>query len=284
MWVRSLWERAAPHSTFLVILTCLVLVAWSPAAPGAAELSAVDQEKCSRPSAAGSPADKPVIGELVDKHADRLGVDPNLVYAVMRQESGFNSRAVSPKGAMGLMQLMPETAVSMGVRDPFDPEENIRGGIKYLRFCLDRFGGDLAKALAAYNAGPQAVEKYGGCPPFTETRDYIARVMQLYRGERPLRAATGAGGSTARARLSPAALAVLRELYPYHRMGHEPLVAEHARCPSAARSSKLTPAAQALLRELNPYRYPAVDDPSVRQPRKPGSVKGSDGRNGGLPG
>jgi len=104
------------------------------------------------------------LDRLVIKNARLHGVDQKLVWAVMHQESGFNPQAVSPKGAMGLMQLMPDTAALMGVTDPFDVERNIAGGIKYLVLCLSRFHHDLSLALAAYNAGPQNVVKYHGCP------------------------------------------------------------------------------------------------------------------------
>jgi hypothetical protein len=120
------------------------------------------------------------LGAIVKKYAEEHGVDEDLVWAVMRQESGFNSRAVSPKGAMGLMQLMPGTAALMGVKDPFDVEQNIAGGIKYLETCLNRFDQDVSLALAAYNAGPGNVVKYQGCPPFQETRHYVAAVLAGY--------------------------------------------------------------------------------------------------------
>ncbi|MFP3868273.1 MAG: lytic transglycosylase domain-containing protein [Desulfobacteraceae bacterium] len=121
---------------------------------------------------------------LIDKYARVYGVDKKLVRAVMRQESGFNPQAVSPKGAMGLMQLMPETAALMGVRNPFDPEQNIAGGVRYLKRCLVQFQ-DVRHALAAYNAGPENVVKYNGCPPFAETRNYVATIMQNYSGTAP---------------------------------------------------------------------------------------------------
>lgn len=118
----------------------------------------------------------------IQKYSQAYGVDENLVWAVVRRESGFNPTAVSPKGAMGLMQLMPETATSVGVTEPFDVEQNIAGGIKYLVSCLKQFHGDIGLALAAYNAGPENVIKYQGCPPFAETIQYVASVMQDYAG------------------------------------------------------------------------------------------------------
>jgi len=111
------------------------------------------------------------LEKLIKEYATRHGLDENLVWAVIRQESGFKVGAVSPKGAMGLMQLMPATAVLVGVKDPFNAGENIAGGVKYLKLCLNRFDQDVALALAAYNAGPGNVVKYRGCPPFPETRN-----------------------------------------------------------------------------------------------------------------
>ena len=112
--------------------------------------------------------------------AERYGVEEALIKAVIRVESGFNSRAVSPKGARGLMQLMPGTASMLGVRNSFDPRENIDGGVRHLRGLIDRFGSDLKLALAAYNAGEQAVVNHGGLPPFRETRDYVTRILGLF--------------------------------------------------------------------------------------------------------
>lgn len=107
-------------------------------------------------------------------------VSPALVKAVIAAESRFNSGAVSHKGAQGLMQLMPETAAQLGVADPFAAADNVRGGVRYLREMLDRYG-DMGRALAAYNAGPTAVDHYRGIPPYPETRDYVQRVMTYYR-------------------------------------------------------------------------------------------------------
>jgi hypothetical protein len=115
---------------------------------------------------------------LITQHAEARGLRPDLVRAVVQVESGYNARAVSSKGALGLMQLMPSTARDLGVSSPFDPEENIRGGTLYLRQLLDRFGGSEELALAAYNAGPTAVDRYGNhVPPYAETQDYVRKVQ-----------------------------------------------------------------------------------------------------------
>lgn len=115
--------------------------------------------------------------KLIVQHAQAQGVRPDLVRAVVQVESGYNARAVSPKGAQGLMQLMPSTAAELGVRSPFDPEENIKGGTTYLRQLLDRFNGSEELALAAYNAGPMAVDRYGNrVPPYAETQDYVRKI------------------------------------------------------------------------------------------------------------
>jgi soluble lytic murein transglycosylase-like protein len=113
---------------------------------------------------------------LIQEHAARQSLRPELVRAVIQVESGFNSRALSPKGAMGLMQLMPETARSLGVNNPWDAAQNIRGGTRYLRILLDQHDGDEQLALAAYNAGPGAVAKYGRIPPYRETTNYVKKV------------------------------------------------------------------------------------------------------------
>ena len=118
----------------------------------------------------------PLIGDA----AKNEGIPPALVKAVIAAESAFDSDAVSHMGAQGLMQLMPETAEEMGVANPLEPADNVRGGASYLRAMIDRYG-DLGRALAAYNAGPTAVDRYGGIPPFQETRDYVNRVLTYYR-------------------------------------------------------------------------------------------------------
>jgi hypothetical protein len=119
--------------------------------------------------------------EFIRESAARYGVPERLIRAVIRVESAFNPRAVSRKGARGLMQLMPETASLLGVRDSFDPVENIDGGVRHLRGLIDRLG-DLPLVLAAYNAGEKAVASYRGIPPYAETRDYVTRVLELFNG------------------------------------------------------------------------------------------------------
>ena len=116
----------------------------------------------------------------VREAAERYGVPEGLVSAVIRVESAFNAKAVSRKGARGLMQLMPATASMLGVRDSFDPRQNIEGGVRHLRGLIDRFGNDLKLALAAYNAGEQAVLNHRGIPPYPETRDYVSKVLGLF--------------------------------------------------------------------------------------------------------
>ena len=112
--------------------------------------------------------------------AEKYGLDPKLVSAVAEVESGFSQDVVSSVGAVGVMQLMPETAESLGV-DPHDAAQNIEGGAHYLRKMLDSFDGDIRKAVAAYNAGPEAVREYGGIPPYSETQHYVTSVLDLYR-------------------------------------------------------------------------------------------------------
>jgi soluble lytic murein transglycosylase-like protein len=119
---------------------------------------------------------------IIENAAQSASVEPNLLRAVIVVESGFNSRAVSKRGAVGLMQLMPATASRFGVSNPYDPRQNIHGGAQYLKFLIDRFGQNVRLALAAYNAGEEAVERNGGqIPPFTETMAYVPRVLRIYQ-------------------------------------------------------------------------------------------------------
>ena len=131
------------------------------------------------------------IGRLIDRIARKHGMDPDLVTAVARVESNYNPTAISPKGALGVMQLLPETAKRFGVANAYDPAQNIEGGVRYLKFLRDRFPGNLSLVLAAYNAGENAVRKHGGIPPYRETRDYVSKIRQLYGRDLP---DTSAGG------------------------------------------------------------------------------------------
>lgn len=142
------------------------------------------------------PVPQSAWAEWIRLHAAANGLDPRLVQALMQAESAYNPRAVSNKGAIGLMQLMPATARELSVPDPFNPEQNIRGGVTYLRRMLDLFGGQVDLALAAYNAGPGAVQRHRGVPPYAETRQYVQRVLTLYRGGAVYVGISATGGPT----------------------------------------------------------------------------------------
>ena len=154
----------------------------------------------------------PQLEALIRKYAQIYGVDPSLVRAVIRHESGFKTTAVSPKGAQGLMQLMPGTAALMGVKNPFDPEQNIAGGVGYLRHCLDRFQHNVPLAVAAYNAGPESVAKCGAIPPYQETQVFVNNVMGAYAGPTQMKA--GAPGDPKAAAPPPAKAAKARKKDP----------------------------------------------------------------------
>lgn len=153
---------------------------------GSRRSTVADQEaiRAARLAAKQTPAVKPeVIRELIDKTARKHGVDPMLVHSVVRAESNFEQKAISPKGALGLMQLIPATAHRYGVKNPFDASQNIDGGVRYLKFLTERFQGNLQLALAAYNAGEGAVDRHGGIPPYRETREYVTKVTRSLDGD-----------------------------------------------------------------------------------------------------
>jgi len=163
----------------MVLVGILVLPTAVPAAAnGAAETA----------KRGAASLDRSEVRQLINQVSLEHGVDPKLVDALVRVESSYDPRAVSRKGAMGLMQLMPDTADRLEVEDPFDPEDNVRAGVKEFSRLVDRYAGNLQLALAAYNAGEGAVARYRGIPPYSETRNYVSRILTIYTG-RPFRVA-----------------------------------------------------------------------------------------------
>ena len=163
----------------------LVLSNLRPADPGGVKSYAVPKTSAVRATRYVTLERSRMYDDLIVEHARMNGVRTDLVRAVMQVESGFNPSARSAKGAMGLMQLMPETARLYGVSNPYNPAENVRAGVKYIRALLDRYEGNEELALAAYNAGPGAVDKHGqNVPPYKETRNYVAQINQM--ASRPL--------------------------------------------------------------------------------------------------
>ena len=207
----------------------------------------------------------PELLALVDEIATDLGVDPFLTRAVIQAESAFNYRARSRTGALGLMQLMPQTAERFGVLDPFDPRQNITGGTKYLRWLLGYFKGDLTKTIAAYNAGEGAVDKHGGVPPFAETRAYVPRVMELYT-KRLVQADPKASG----------AMALLKKGHGGFLVDQKPLPVVPAPAPQEAvlqtpqpAQARATPPARPIFQWVDPEgRLQISDQPPPRGARR----------------
>lgn len=171
-----------------------VEVAEEPAKPGSTPAGPADRTKVvdpappavgaasgNAPQRRNSGAEGQGVYRLIQEAATEHSIDPNLLAAIIKAESNFNPGAISNKGAMGLMQLMPQTARAFGAHDPFDPEENISAGVRYLKYLMESYPGQLHLSLAAYNAGPGAVDRYKGVPPYRETRDYVRRIASLYR-------------------------------------------------------------------------------------------------------
>jgi soluble lytic murein transglycosylase-like protein len=172
-----------------------------PAGDFAAALQAATMADSSSPtaaegeSAAGASADGGEYDSVIEQAAERYGIDPALLHGLIQQESGFDPGAQSSAGASGLTQLMPGTASSMGVSNPLNPTESIEGGARYLSQLMSQFGGNTEDALAAYNAGPGAVQQYGGIPPYAETQSYVSKVLgyaETYRQTHP--SSISAGG------------------------------------------------------------------------------------------
>ncbi len=199
--VTRLYVAADPNSGFVDVPT--------------EEIVSVDRQEIPLPPpppAAQAPT-REDVDRWVNSASDQHRVDPDLIRSVIKAESGFNPRAVSPKGAQGLMQLMPSTASKLGVKDAFAPGENIEGGTRYLRDLLVLYNNDMAKALAAYNAGPQRVAQYNGVPPYRETHAYVARVIKdfnrtkLAARAQPQQTKTVSAGDPGAAKQNPQAAA-----------------------------------------------------------------------------
>jgi len=177
----------------------------------------LNTQRSPKPVQRVQPIERPIdLNEVIKSASGTYRLDPDLVNSVIRAESGFNVRAVSPKGAQGLMQLMPGTASQLGVHNAFDPQTNVEGGTRYLRELLERYNFDLIKALAAYNAGPRRVEQYGGVPPYYETKAYVARIVRDFNKKKlaeqtaaqapkkaPSKSTTAHGASTKSHKSSP---------------------------------------------------------------------------------
>ena len=170
MWLRKAADRGIAQAANLLQLISRV----SPAPPQDCP-RAVTTRRAVNPRTSAPPA----IRSMIDETAQHVGLNTRLLHSVVLVESGFDPRALSPKMAAGLMQLMPETAARFGVRDRFDPRENVHAGAKYLRLLIDKYNGNLTLALAAYNAGEAKVEAYGGVPPYQETKTYVDAIKRL---------------------------------------------------------------------------------------------------------
>jgi hypothetical protein len=164
------------------------VICYTDAPLGKKNQKVISEKSKLQPAEKSKPEKKLVLNteynSYVQKSAQKYEIEAELIHAVIRTESNGNCRAVSKKGAMGLMQLMPGTASDMNVGNPFSPEENIDGGTRYLKYLIEKFNGNVTLALAAYNSGPKTVERYGNVPPISETRQYVNKVLALYNGKK----------------------------------------------------------------------------------------------------
>ena len=198
-----LYVNAAPDSGYIDVPT-VEIESFEPAPPDPQEAAAQ----------ARNPQD---LNSIVNRASARNQVDADFIASVIRAESANNPRAVSPKGAQGLMQLMPQTASMLGVKNSFDPAENVDGGVRYLRELLLLYNNDMVKALAAYNAGPQRVQQYKGLPPYRETHAYVARVIKDYNRKKLARRKT----QPQAARQESASKALIAQGAPHSAAGSE---------------------------------------------------------------
>jgi len=175
----------------------------STSAPEVASAIAAPIRASSR-SAKVPPLKPEELKQVINNISDRHNIDPDFISSVIHAESGFNQRAVSPKGAQGLMQLMPGTASKLGVSNAFDPRANVEGGTKYLTELLERYNFDVIKALAAYNAGPLRVQQYGGVPPYRETQAYVASIVRDYNRKKIAQRKAAAAAAKANRNKKPA--------------------------------------------------------------------------------
>lgn len=175
LWVWPASAAASPPEIYYVASPDGIIIFTD--APTHPRFKKFDGEACEcRPRLSG-----PRLERTIARQSRRYGIHPALLRAVIKAESNFDPAAVSRSGAIGLMQLMPETAVKLAVQNPYDPEDNVQGGARYLRYLLDRYRGDLRLALAAYNAGERRVDRYRRLPPFAETHRYVTTVLRYYR-------------------------------------------------------------------------------------------------------